>query len=385
VPTVTLTDLFIKSIKPTPTRTTYLDRTLPGFGLRVTPNGVRTFTLVHGARRQRTNVGRYPLVSLQEARTAAKRILAERTLGRHLPRSTTYEAAVTTFLGECDKKVLEGRMRPVTASGYRRLLNRHFPIGPEQLRHLTTDDILRCIRKLSGTPTEQNHAFTAASIFFRWARKKRLIEYSPLEGEELPNHLISRDRVLTDDELVAVYDAAEKTTGPFGAIVRLLILTGQRRQEISHLHADWINHEKRTIVFPPGITKNNREHVIPIGNLAAELLKMLPQEGYIFPASRDHVRGKACTVFNGWGKSKASLDLKARVHNWRLHDLRRTLDTNLAELGVDPLIKERLLNHVSAIPPMARIYDRYSYLPQMVDALNRFESKLSSLLAREKV
>jgi hypothetical protein len=110
VPTVTLTDLFIRSIKPIDKRVSYVDRSIPGLTLRVSPKGVRSFSLVHGARRQRTNLGRYPSISLQDARTAAKRILAERTLGRHLPRSTSFEDALTIFLAECEKKVLDGRM-----------------------------------------------------------------------------------------------------------------------------------------------------------------------------------------------------------------------------------------------------------------------------------
>jgi hypothetical protein len=112
--------------------------------------------------------------------------------------------ALKTFLGDCDKKVLEGRMKPRTASDYCRFLNRHLAFGPERLCGIATEDILRRVRKLSGTPTEQNHAFAAAAILFRWALKKRLVEHSPLEGEEAPNPLVSRDRVLADAEHVAV-------------------------------------------------------------------------------------------------------------------------------------------------------------------------------------
>ena len=177
---------------------------------------------------------------------------------------------------------------------------------------------LTSLRK--ATPTEQNHAHTTLSILLKWAVRRGYIERSPMEHLQLPARLKPRSRILTDDELRAVYLAADSPV--FGSIVRLCILLGQRRSEIGSLRWDWIDREVRTIAFPAEVIKNNRVHVIPYVGMAEEIFASIPVLAeHLFPG-RD---GNA--TFQGWSKSKRVANLNGGVKDWTIHDLRRVFST----------------------------------------------------------
>lgn len=230
---MTLTDIVVRNLTPESKQRTYFDDNPRGFGLRVSPGGAKTFVVVCGAARERITIGRYPIITLAAARTEAKRILAERTLGAKRPRHIKFETALTEFgLQHCDRK-----NRPSTAKETKRVLQKHFlpPFRRKYLEEITDADIGKIIDGLSETPSGANHAFTAARTFFRWVAKppRRYISHSPMTGMSLPFAAVKRKRVLTDRELVAVWRTAEARVDDYGIIVRLLILTGQRRSEIA--------------------------------------------------------------------------------------------------------------------------------------------------------
>jgi integrase len=145
---------------------------------------------------------------------------------------------------------------------------------------------------------------------------------------------------------------------------------------------EWIDEAERTITLPASLTKNKRTHKFPYGRIVAEILERLPQQGeYLFPAARDQVKGKPATVFNGWGKPKATFDDLCNVSNWQLHDLRRTFATNLASLGVAPHVVERILNQSSGtISGVAAIYNQFKYMDEMRAAIEIWEQRLNKLL-----
>lgn len=391
MPRARLTDIAVKAIKPPLSgQETHWDETLPGFGLRVSQGGSRTFVVVHGADRQRSTIGRYPVISLADARSEAKRLLAEVTLGRTRPSSITWEKAVAEFLVTCGQ-----RNRPRTVADYRRLLNRHFSsLGRMQLTDVRTADLSRRLDRLKEKPSERHHAYVVAKILFRWAMRRGYIVSNPCDRIQHAPASVSRERALTDEELAVVLRAARRQPHPFGAIVELLTLTGQRRGEIAGLRWEWINKAKRTITFPSTATKNRRAHVLPYGGAVSGVIEALPRLGdYVFPASRTMARGRATTIFNGWGKAKAALDemivadlaeegITAAMPGWTLHDLRRTFATNLAALGVPVHVTEKLLNHVSGtISGVAAVYNRHAYMEEMRAATALWEAKLAKLTA----
>lgn len=378
MPTVNLTDISVRNTQPPSAgQETHWDDGLPGFGLRVSQGGAKSFVLVHGRNRQRTTIGRYPIISLSQARTKAKEILAERTLGRRQGASLKFEESLILFGStHCDKN-----NKARTAKETKRLLNKHFlpKLRHEHLEDITTSTIAGIVDKLLDTPSEANHAFAAIRLFFRWATRRQYVLHSPCEPMLMPTRSRTRERVLTNRELKSVWEAAE---GTFGTIVKLLILTGQRCNEIANLRAGFIDSEKHTITLPGSLTKNKREHRFPYGKMAGKLLKAAsPDAGLIFAA-----RGKVDRAFNGWSKSKKTLDLRCPIAPWTLHDLRRTFATNLASLGVPVHITEKLLNHVSGTTGgIVAVYQRHAYEAEMRAAIGKWERRVRELVRSKSV
>ena len=370
MPVITLTDISLRNLKPAAGRqVTYFDKSLRGFGVRVGSEAM-TYVLVYGPNRTRVKLGEVGILKLAEARSKARTILAERQLGVYRPQGQeTYQAALDAFL-----KGSRAKNRPRTLRDYTRLLGRH-GFGAEKLSDISPRDVQKKLDALAGTPGEQAHAQTALKIFFGFCVRRHFLDQSPMLRVESPTRQASRSRVLTDKELAGVWSAC---AGMFGDIVRLCILTGQRRSEIAQLQAAMI--EDGCIRLPPTLTKNNREHVFPIGKLAHEIIAGLPKEGYLFPARREGRRGSA-TVFNSWTKEKAALDTRSGVTGWVLHDLRRTLVSAWAALGIRQEVTEKYINHVSGTQAgIVAVYQRHTFMPEMREAVESWEDHLAALL-----
>lgn len=380
-----LTDVSIRRFPPAIGSPVYhWDTHTRGLGLRVTRSAKTFVVLVTSG--ERKSIGRYPVLSLAAARIEARRILAERTLGRRVAPSLTFSTVMERFLEACREK-----NRPGTVSEYKRLLG-HFPFKGK-IRDVQKHHVVQKLDKIAA-PSERMHALVAVKVFFRWAERQGHVDASPLGSLQAARPTQSRERVLSDSELGVVLSAASKTPWPYGAVVQLLILTGQRRGEIAGLRWDWINEKERLITLPAAATKNRRSTTIPFGDLTADLLRQLPRVGdFLFPAGRSHVRGNATTTVNAWSKAKHQLDVAvaaelqgagvgAPMAGWTLHDLRRTFATNLAALGVPVHVTEKLLNHISGtISGVAAVYNRHAYLDEMRAAVKAWEGKLSQLTA----
>lgn len=374
---MSLTDIMVRGLKsPVRGQKFYPDDQLPGFGVRVSQGGAKSFVLVYGPRRERVTIGRYPVISLAEARTEARRRLAEITLGKARPKTISFEDARDKFLAACETK-----NRARTVNDYRRLL-KHFPFGRTQLAQVSRRDLSDRLERLRTTPSEANHALVAVKVFFRWAERQGYLETNPSGALRTKQVFASRERALTDAELGAVYQLACSEPYPYGPIVALLTLTGQRRGEIAALRWSWIERRAKTITFPAEITKNRRAHVLPFGDVIAAILDGLPEmDDLLFPASRTHVRGKLTGVFNGWPKAKVAFDKKLEgVAPYTLHDLRRTFSSQLAALGTPIHVTEKLLNHVSgSLSGVAGVYNRYSYAAEMRAAMEAYEAHVLKL------
>ncbi len=386
-----LTDATIRSLAaPVRGQVTHTDDTLAGFGIRVSQGGAKSFVLVHGPRRDRVTLGRYPIISLSQARDKARVLLAEQTLGTASASKIKFDEAKQAFLTECRRK-----NRPRTVKDYERLLTSHFAFGRIPIADINRLEISRKLDKLDDTPAEQNYAFRVIRRFFNFLIQKGHLAVSPCAGMRSPASTSPRTRVLTDAELKAIWDVCSRaeqrtdviSTPPlptyFPQIVKLLILTGQRRGEVAALQTIYCDlatprqpNGSDTVILPAALSKNKRNHQFPIGGMAKELLLKAVGEAegsFLFPA-----RGKPNKPFNGWSKGKRVLDELSGVKAWTLHDLRRTFRTNLSKLGVAPHIAERLVNHISARSEMELVYDQHTYLPEMRDAIERWERELAN-------
>lgn len=369
-----LTDLRIRQLKPPPLgQKTYFDDALRGFGVRVSQGGSKSFVVMYGRARRLKTIGRYPALSLAEARRLAKRLQAE--ILEHAAGGQSYQEAISFKEARC-RFLADSRSRnkPRTHQGYFRLLHRHFDFDMN-LDQITRGDIMAQVDGLQPTPSEQQHAFTAMRVMMNWCVKRGLLDMSPVPRMSFSSP--ARSRVLSDAELATVMRRAIETDLPYGVIVQLLILTGQRRGEIAALRRNWVS--DGWITFPEGFTKNRREHRIPISPRAQGVLDQVPEiSDLYFPA-----RGAPDRPFGGWGKCKLRFDSAlVDVDHYTLHDLRRTFSSNMARIGTQIHVTERILNHVSGtLSGVAAVYNRYSYLDEMREAMVSYDSYIAHLLA----
>jgi integrase len=221
-------------------------------------------------------------------------------------------------------------------------------------------------------PVARNRARSALSTFFGWCVTEGLLAANPVEGTAKVDEGRARERILSDDELRQLLAALGPD--PFADIVRLLLLTGQRRNEIGALQWDEVDLTRKMIVLPAHRTKNSRQHELPLSRQALLIIERQPRRNssaYLF----SDVKG-----FRNWDAAKARLDARLGIAPYTLHDLRRSCATGMAELGVQPHIIEAVLNHVSGHKAgVAGIYNRAKYADEMRLALQRWADHVEAI------
>ncbi|MEZ5844835.1 MAG: site-specific integrase [Hyphomicrobiaceae bacterium] len=372
MPKRSLTELTIKSLKPPAKgQVTTWDTQLSGFGVRCSQGGTKTFVVMLGKSRRRETIGRYPLFTLADARRRAKEIILAAALSPGKKPSPPFDETVQRYL-----KLREPELKPRTFAEYKRLLNAHFQFGPTPVEDITAAEASDAVDRIER-PAERAHAYMALKVFLNWCIQREYCDVNPLARMRRPKLPSAKERVLSDDELAAVWRASEQL-GKYGTIVRLLMVTGQRRQQIACLAESWVDFNRKIIAFPADVMKNSRDHALPFGDLTDYLLRTtMANQGYYFSPE-----GLAGHPFCAWSKNKRRLDaLLPDVDPWTLHDLRRTWSTNAARLDIPPHITDRVLSHVTgSLSPIARIYNRFKYEGEMRDAVRRMESHIIELV-----
>ncbi len=381
-----LTDTAIKNAKPPAIGQAELwDGGLSGFGLRVTAKGVKSFVLLyrHHGRPRRWTLGRYPALSLADARRMASDALTAIEHGRdpaednQTAQGGTFAEALETFF---DTYCAHHNKASTAAETRRNMRAVFLPAWKgRDLATITRADVLAITDKLMNTdrPSAARHAHSHARKFFAWCVERGLLAHSPMEGLRPPTRAKNRSKTLSLDELRAVMAAADGMGYPFGPIVRLLVLTGQRRAEVAGMA--WAELDDRAALWriPAARTKNGRAHALPLAPVALATVESLPRFGglLVFPA-----RGNEAAPFSGWSKAKAQLDRLAGLEGWTLHDLRRSMATGCASLGTPPHIVERILNHAGGtFAGVAGVYNRFGYEIEMREALTAWEAQISAI------
>jgi integrase len=230
--------------------------------------------------------------------------------------------------------------------------------------------------------------FVALSSFFSWLKRQRRIDSNPCAGEARPTGPASRDRVLTADEIRWLWQATDQVGEPFGAIFKLLLLTGSRLDEVAGMMATELQ-DDGTWHLPGARTKNKRAHMVPLPPLAREIIANVNRKRgavLIFTIT-------GTTPVSGWSRAKSRLDdlmlalakaerRDAKIEPFRLHDLRRTFVTGLVELGVPPHVVELAVNHVSGTRSgVAGVYNRSEMMPERKAALERWAAHIIGLVS----
>jgi integrase len=392
---VKLTDAVVKSLSlGSASDAFYWDTELRGFGLRlrrlIDGTSQRTWTVqyrVGGGRSRRAYIGQpgsAEVLSTKQARDKAKLLLGKVALGddpqaedRRAKDRHRFDAVVAEYLAE---RAGELRPRSLAASSAYLTGPAYFrPLFAQPLDQIKRGDVSSCITsiKRNSGPVSAARARSALQAFFRWAMEMGHAEQNPVIGALAVKVNAPRERVLSDAELAAIWNAAGDDD--FGRVVRLLILTAARRNEIGGMAWSELDRERGTWTLPASRSKNKREHTLPLPEAAWQIVDAVPQI-----AGRDQLFGsRSKSGMNGWNEVKRALDARLGdgVAPWMLHDLRRTTATRLADLGVQPHVIEAILNHHSGHRSgVAGIYNRSSYQREVTAALALWADHVRALV-----
>jgi integrase len=355
----------------------YWDSGLPGFGVKVTPKGRKVFLVMYrlagaGSRLRKYTIGPYGRVTLPMAKAQAQKIFAARLDGRDPAEEKRQsrrrlvvdriDDLVETFIREHVAKI--GTNRRIT-NLLRRDVIAHW--GTKSIHEIKKRDVSDLISLIAQRNAHASHRLLKTlKTFFRWCVGRAVIDFSPAEGISSSYREVSRDRVLADQELAAVIRAARRMPLPYGRIVEFLALTGQRREEVAQLKWEELDEKTRTWTVPGSRTKNKKIHIVHLSEPAWKVVEACSGEPYVFGTAT----GKR---FQRFGKGKRAIDKLCEVAGWRLHDLRRTIVSGMARLGIPPHVADKILNHqAGTISGVAAVYQRHDFLAERKEALDRW-------------
>lgn len=398
MPTERLTVRRVETLQSMPgKRFELFDATLPGFGVRVSDTGVKSWIVYYrqGGVKRRLTIGRFPALSLADAREQARTALREVDKGRDpsaekvLRRrgdGSFLKDAVDLFL---DRHASKNR----TAAETRRIFENC--VLPKWKHRRTADitrrDVISLIDEVADrTPIRANRVFAHVRKFFNWALSRDLVEHSPTAGLKPPTKERSRDRVLSDAEIAAFWSACAAAGYSFTNAFRLLLLTGQRRSEVIGMRWSELDLEEGVWTIPAARTKNGKAHIVPLGNMARDILRnieRIDQVDLVFPA-----KGSSSNPISGVSKAKGRVDeamlralrredKDAVLSAWRLHDLRRTFASGCRRAGVLLDVVEKLLNHSSgSFAGIVGVYQLHDYSDEKHRAVLAWERMLRAVL-----
>lgn len=397
-----LTDKGIERVRPGAERVEIPDAAVPGLRLIVQPSGRKSWavrTRVHG-KTAKITVGPWPAYQLKEAREKAGDILKSASRGEDPRRlmeaeqANTVEAVVADWL---KKDQAGNRSRDETRRLFEREVLPRWRGRP--ITTITRRDCIEIIDKMAErAPTYARRLHAHLHRLFRWLVGRAVIEASPMADLPKPGAERPRDRVLTDAELVEVWNAAEKLGWPFQHIIRLLVLTGARRAEIGELL--WPEVDEDVIRLSADRTKTGEPRLVPLSGPAKEIMVELREKHTVTPVkgAPPHVfTVTARTPVSGWSRAKTLIDkniLNAReealgkdaqpMPEWRLHDLRRTVATGLQRLGFRLEVIEAVLGHISGSRAgVVGVYQRHAFEDEKRRALDAWASYVNRLTEGE--
>jgi integrase len=402
MPKRTLNDRVIKSLKAAKRGQRYevMDALVPGFGIRVTDKGAKTFILIArypgSENPTRRALGEYGELTLEQARVRARdwhtligrgidpREQVERQrLAEQRKRANTFAAVAEDFI--------EGKL-PSERNGKSVELDirREFipAWGGRPVTEITPLDVRAVVKRAKdrGAPYQAHALLATARRLFNWAIEQHAygLETSPcdrLKPKSIIGERKARSRILSPDELRAVWKATETMGYPYGPLLRLLALTGQRKSEVAHARWSEFDLEQKLWAVPAERMKAGAPHVVPLTAQVIEILKTLPR----FERG-DHLFSTSfgMTPVNGFSKAKAILDRKLKqiigkpVEPFVIHDIRRTMRTGLSALPIPDLVRELVIAHGK--PGLHKVYDQFAYLDEKRQALDLWAGRLRDII-----
>lgn len=409
-----LTVKAIEALKGGVSRKEVPDGVLAGLYLVVQPSGAKSWAVRYrvAGQSKKLTLGQWPAIDLGSARDIARKALVTVAEGsdpnaqKKAAKQSASDAAaardrVEEVVASFVERYVKPNNKPSTAKETERLLLKD--VVPawkgRRIQTVARRDVIELLDAVAdrGATVLANRVLAALRRMFNWCIERGIVDASPCDRIKAPSAETSRDRVLGDDELRLVWTAAERLGWPFGPLVRLLMLTGQRREEVAGMRWGEVDLAKRLWTIPKERAKNGQAHDVPLSALAVDILQNVPR-----------VAGRAGFVFSTTGESSVSgysnakerldrimLDLareeakaagvsdadaaKIELADWRFHDFRRTVASNMARLGISLPVIEKLLNHTSgSFAGVVGVYQRHNYADEKRAAVEAWESFLQS-------
>lgn len=385
-----LTDNILRSSQATISRFDLYDAQVRGLGVRIGTSGKKSWfvmTRVDGRMTRRT-IGHYPQMSLKVARIRGSEELAKLARGeveepvKHRRFRETYDDWMQRD---------QGANR--TASQVSSAMELHIlpKLGQRRLDSIKKSDVLKIIDGIrdGGAAVQANRVLAFLRRFFNWCLERDYLSLNPTAGIAKPTKEVARDRVLSPDEICHVINAAREMGYPFGPFIEMLVLTGQRRDEVAGMRWDEVNRAENVWVLPASRSKNGKAHTIHLSEAAVAVLTSVPrldESELVFPATRVRRKTKDGTTppalpISGFSTAKRRLDEVSGVTGWTLHDLRRSFATHCTErLGLSPVVVDKILNHQSgSVRGIAAVYQRGQYLEERRATMERWAAFVQSL------
>jgi integrase len=415
MPTLKLTQAAVNNLKPPARgRIEVWDSQLPGFGLRISDTGRKTWQAFYrvDGKVVREKLGTLAQIqSVADAREMARQSMTRARSGANpvedrrkreeeerrqaaaeeARRKNTLAAAIDRYLAERPSDKSRRPMRAEYLAETARTLTRDVKgsaLGKRPLGEITGDEIKRLVRSVAkDAPSQANHTLAYLSAMLGWAVDEGLIEKNPAAGVKMPAQKVERERALTDEEIRLFWLACDRVGWPFGPLAQLLLLTAQRRDELAHATWGEFDLDKQMWTLPGERTKNGRFHLVHLAPLAVEIFERLPRltsrRGWVFTTGL----GGADTPVSGFGRGReriaaAMAEMSGEeVTPFTLHDLRRSAATGMAALAISPYVIDRVLNHSAGkISGVAKIYNRFEYIPERRAALEAWARHVESLI-----
>ncbi|WP_394198012.1 tyrosine-type recombinase/integrase [Litoreibacter albidus] len=356
-----------------------------GLYLMVQPTGRKSWSVRYrvGSAHRRYMVGKFPQIGLAEARDRAREVLKAAQGGKD-PSAEKRQAKVDTvraIVDEFDRFHLSKLKSRKNAMGF---LQRSIVAewGDRPLRDISKRDVSRLVLAIveSGREVTANRTLAHVRKFFNWCAENGYIDHPPTDRMKMPAVEQSRDRFLAAQEIKWFWQACSNQAQPWGHMGKMLLLTGCRLSEVAGMNDAEISGDVWEI--PGSRTKNGHAHKVPLSSLASDVLNgvcRIGSSGYIFTTN-------GATPVSGFHKGRQHIademqDLAGahQIPHWTFHDLRRTLETELARMGVAETLIDRITNHLSAIPKMRRVYQQYDYLQERREALESWANHVKGL------
>lgn len=392
MPKETLTYAFLKNYKPLEKRVEIYDTEVDGFFVRISPKGRKTFCIAYGSEGKRYTIGTFQNIGLADARSIAKELQldiakgkdpqAEKIAKRRAPKPKTVKDLAESF-----KSKHLPKLRKSTQDDYKRRIDKIIvpALGRLDVNSVSRYEVIELLEEIAEeneAPIQSNRVRAVLSSMYNFGINRGITEHNPVVAVKPLGKENKRKRVYEPDEIRAIWEAMDNQEEPFRSLFKMLLICAQRSGETRLMRWDEINEEIWTI--PHDKTKAGREQKLPLPPMSKEILNDLQlisgKSDYVFesPVKRNEPIA--------WLQKVAGYVRKeSKVDDFRLHDLRRTAASYMAESGIDRTVLGKVLNHkgLAGDNQVTAVYDRHEYLHEKLQALTRWNMLLEQILNKE--